>query len=191
MSTGPRILIIPGSARTGSWNVKLAHAAAGRLATLGAQATVTDLRALELPIYDGDLETASGIPVGATTLVGQLASHDAVLVVSPEYNAYPTPLFINAIDWATRLPEHKAAMNGKPTALLGASPGALGGLRSLLVLRNFLSINPGMLVLPQQYALSQAHEAFAADGSLADARQQAMLDGVLTALVKAALTWRR
>lgn len=191
METSLRILVIPGSSRTGSWNVKLAQAAAARLATLGTRATVTDLRALQLPIYDGDLEAASGVPVGARTLVGQLASHDAVLVVSPEYNAHPTPLLINAIDWATRLPEHKAAINGKPTALLGASPGALGGLRSLLVLRNFLSINPGMLVLPQQFALSQAHEAFADDGSLTDPRQRAMLDGVLTALVKAARIWNR
>jgi chromate reductase len=188
MNDSPRILIVPGSARTGSWNVKLAHAAAGRLATLGAQTTVIDLRALGLPIYDGDLEAASGVPAGASTLVAEFAAHDGVLIVSPEYNAHPTPLFINAIDWATRLPEHKAAMNGKPTAMLAASPGALGGLRSLLVLRNFLSINPGMLVLPQQYALSQAHAAFAVDGTLTDPKQQAMLDVVLTALVKAAQT---
>lgn len=186
-----RVLILPGSSRSGSVNGALARAASRRLEALGAVPHVGDLRALALPIYDADLEAASGVPPGAREMVEQLARHDAVLVVSPEYNAFPTPLFINAIDWATRLPEHKPAMNGKPTALLSASPGALGGVRSLLVLRNFLSINPGMLVLPQQFALSQAHQAFTADGALADDAQRAALDAVLVALVKAAETCRR
>lgn len=186
-----RILILPGSARTGSFNVQLAHAASACLGSLGAQSTLFDLRALELPLYDGDLEAASGLPAGAGALVEQFAAHDAVMVVSPEYNAFPSPLLINAIDWATRLPAHKAAMNGKPALLASASPGALGGLRALLVLRNFLTINPGLLVLPQQFALGQASRAFADDGSLADPQQQAALDGALKALVQMAQTLSR
>jgi chromate reductase len=167
-----RVLVIPGSVRKGGLNLALARHAVQRLTALGAAPTLLDLRALALPIYDGDLE------------VEAFAAHDAVLVVSPEYNAFPTPLFINAIDWATRLPEHKAAMNGKPCALLSASPGMLGGMRSLLALRNYLAINPGMLVIPQQFALAQANKAWTADGGLADAGQQAALENVLTALLK-------
>ncbi|HWH73062.1 MAG TPA: NAD(P)H-dependent oxidoreductase [Methylibium sp.] len=184
--TAVRVLVIPGSVRQGGLNLALARHAAQRLAALGAEATLLDLRALALPIYDGDLEAEQGPPPGARTLVAAFAAHDAVLVVSPEYNALPTPLFINAIDWATRLPEHKAAMNGKPCALVSASPGLLGGMRSLLVLRNYLAINPGMLVIPPQFALGQAGKAYNAEGALADAGQQAALDAVLQALLKVA-----
>lgn len=185
-----RVLVIPGSARAGSYNLKLANAAAAALREQGAEATVTDLRALALPIYDGDLEAGTGVPEGAKTLVRELAAHDAVLVVSPEYNAFPPPLLMNAIDWASRLPEHKAAMGGKPTALLSASPGALGGLRSLLSLRQFLALNPGMLVLPQQLTVARAAEAFGADGALADPKQQAALQAVLVALLQTAKALR-
>lgn len=185
-----RVLVIPGSARTGSWNVKLAQAAAALLGANGAAPTVADLRALALPVYDGDLEAAQGVPEGAHALTRQLAEHDAFVVVSPEYNAFPPPLLINTIDWVSRLPEGMKALNGKPTALLSASPGALGGLRSLLVLRNFLSLNPAMLVIPQQFALGQAAQAFAADGTLADEKQAKALLGVLTALLKTAQTLR-
>jgi chromate reductase len=181
-----RILILPGSARQGSLNLRLARTAAACLLAAGAQPHVLDLRALDLPVYDGDLETSGGVPAGAATLVEQFAAHEAVIVVSPEYNAFPSPLLINAIDWATRLPAHKAAMNGKPALLASASPGPLGGLRSLLVLRNFLSINPGLLVLPQQFALGQAAQAFAPDGSLADPKQQASFEAALQALLQMA-----
>ncbi len=185
-----RVLVIPGSVRKGGLNLALARHAEQRLAALGAAPTLLDLRALALPIYDGDLEAESGPPPGATALVEAFAAHDAVLVVSPEYNAFPTPLFVNAIDWATRLPAHKAAMNGKPCALLSASPGMLGGMRSLLALRNFLAINPGLLVIPQQFALAQAPKAWTPEGALADAGQQAALEAVLVALLKTATALR-
>lgn len=179
-----RVLIVPGSARTGSFNLKLAHAVDALLREQGAEPVVSDLRALELPIYDGDLEAAEGVPDGARALLAQLAWAQAVVVVSPEYNAFPPPLLMNAIDWVSRLPEHKAAMNGKPTTLLSASPGMLGGIRSLLALRQFLSLNLGMLVLPQQLGVSQASKAFTEDGRLADDKQQQALQGVLSALLK-------
>lgn len=179
-----RVLILPGSSRTGSYNLQLARLAESLLREQGAEPLLRDLRALALPIYDGDLEASDGVPRGAHTLVSEIAAHDALLVVSPEYNAFPPPLLINAIDWASRLPEHKAAMAGKPTALLSASPGALGGIRSLLSLRNFLALNPGLLVLPQQFALNQAAQAFTPEGTLRDAKQQQMLQGVLSALLR-------
>lgn len=178
-----RVLIVPGSARTGSVNLQLARAVAASLAAKGAQVTLADLRALALPVYDGDLEAKDGVPAGAKTLVEQFAAHDAVVVVSPEYNAFPPPLLMNAIDWASRLPEHKPAMSGKPCALMSASPGALGGIRSLLSLRQFLALNPGLLVIPPQFGLPLANKAFAPDGTLADEKQRAAVDGVLTALL--------
>lgn len=190
MSKPLRVLILPGSSRAGSYNLRLARASESLLREQGAEPLLRDLRALALPIYDGDLEASEGVPPGAHTLVAEIAAHDALLVVSPEYNAFPPPLLINAIDWASRLPEHKPAMAGKPTALLSASPGALGGIRSLLSLRSFLALNPGLLVLPQQLAVNQAAQAFTEEGGLRDARQQQMLQGVLSALLRQARALR-
>lgn len=190
MSQPLRVLILPGSSRTGSYNLQLARLAENLLREQGAQPQLRDLRALALPLYDGDLEASEGVPQGARKLVSEIAAHDALLVVSPEYNAFPPPLLINAIDWSSRLPEHKAAMAGKPTALLSASPGALGGIRSLLSLRSFLALNPGLLVLPQQLAVNQAAQAFTEGGGLRDARQQQLLQGVLSALLRQAKALR-
>lgn len=181
-----RVLIVPGSARRASLNLQLARAAAALLRDEGAEVTLADLRALALPVYDGDLEAEQGVPAGAKTLVEAFAAQEAVLVVSPEYNAFPPPLLINAIDWASRLPESKAAMQGKPTALLSASPGALGGIRSLLVLRSFLALNPGLLVLPEQAGIAHADRAFDAEGRLADPKQAQLVAAALKSLLRVA-----
>lgn len=192
MSTTPsspapvRVLIVPGSARRGSLNLQLARAAAALLRDEEAEATLVDLRALALPLYDGDLEAEQGVPPGAKTLVEAFAAHEAVLVVSPEYNAFPPPLLVNAIDWASRLPEFKAAMQGKPAALMSASPGALGGIRSLLALRSFLALNPGLLVLPEQAGIANADRAFDAEGRLAEPKQAQLVTATLKSLLRTA-----
>ena len=188
--TALRVLAIPGSARAGSYNLTLARLAQRGLEAQGAQVTLADLRALALPIYDGDIEASAGVPEAARRLCADFAAHDAVLVVSPEYNAFPPPLLMNAIDWVSRLPESKPAWAGKPTALLSASPGMLGGARGLLALRQFLGLNPGLLVLPQQLGVSQAATAFTPEGELKDDKQRAALDGVLAALLRMAETLR-
>jgi NAD(P)H-dependent FMN reductase len=179
--TPPRLLILPGSLRTGSYNLALATHAARRAPELGfASARLFDLRALALPVYDGDLEKAEGVPAGALVLQQVLRDSEALLIVTPEYNAFPPPLLINSLDWLSRLPENVTAL--KPTALMSASPGAYGGLRSLNLLRLFVQGNFQMLAQPQQFALSRADQAFDADGGLKDERAQGSVDGVLKAL---------
>ena len=181
-----RLLLVAGSARQGALSVRLRDAARQRADAAGAVTEVLDLRALGLPLYDGDLEAAQGVPAGAQALRGAIARHDALLLVTPEYNAFPTPLLINAFDWLSRLPDGPAATTDKPVALLASSPGALGGLRSMNLLRQFLQGAFQMIVLPRQQALGRAHEAFAPDGTLADARTAATLDGVVGALLREA-----
>lgn len=185
------VLVMPGSARQASLNRRLAAAAATRLAAGGAAVTTVDWAALDIPLYHGDLE-AAGMPAGAVALWRQIATHDAVLVVTPEYNAFPPPLLVNAFDWVSRvpaadgLPAGLGVTAGKVTGLLSASPGALGGLRSLMFLRQFLQLSIGMLVVPEQFALGQANQAFGDDGSLTDARQASGLQRVLDALQRTA-----
>ena len=187
--SSPRILVIAGSARHGSLNQRLATVAAGAFERAGAVVTPVDLRALALPIYDADVE-AQGMPEGARTLRRLFVEHDALLLVTPEYNGFPTPLLINALDWASRpvaedgLPSGPAAMSGTVAGLLSASPGAFGGLRSLLHTRQFLQMNLGMLVVPEQFGLGQAEQAFDATGALIDAKAQAAVERVVQSVLR-------
>jgi chromate reductase len=186
MSAPVKLLLIAGSARQGALSVRLRDAARQAADRGGASTAVLDLRALALPVYDGDLEAAQGAPAGATALRDAIAAHDALLIATPEYNGFPTPLVINAFDWLSRLPDGLAVTANKPVALVSSSPGALGGLRSMNFLRQYLQMAFQMLVLPAQQAVGRAHEAFAADGALADPRAAASLDAVVKAVLREA-----
>jgi chromate reductase, NAD(P)H dehydrogenase (quinone) len=181
-----KLLLIAGSARSGALSVKLRDAARRMADAAGAQTSVLDLRALALPLYDGDIEAGQGVPAGAAALRDAIREHDALLIVTPEYNGFPTPLFINAFDWLSRLPDGLKITADKPAALLASSPGALGGLRALNYTRQYLQMAFQMLVVPQQQAVSKAHEAFAADGSLIDAKTAAMTETVVQSLLRLA-----
>jgi chromate reductase len=183
-----RLLIVSGSERAGSFNRSLARVAAAAARRDGAEVTEFDLRALALPIYDGDIEHGPGVPAAATQLRDAIHAHDALLVVTPEYNGFPTPLVLNAFDWMSRLPASGpggaglAATANKPAALLSASPGPLGGLRSMNLLRQYLQGAFAMIVVPQQFALGRAGEAFDDAGALKDPKAQHSVEGVLAAL---------
>ena len=183
-----RLLIISGSERAGSFNRHLARVAAAAARRDGCEVTEFDLRALALPLYDGDIEHGPGVPAAALQLRDALHAHDALLLVTPEYNAFPTPLVLNAFDWMSRIPAAApggaglAATANKPAALLAASPGPLGGLRSMNLLRQYLAGAFQMIVVPQQFALGRAGEAFDEAGALKDAKSQQIVEGVLTAV---------
>lgn len=192
---GLRLLVVAGSARQGSLNVQLAQAAAGLARQAGAEVSTLDLRSLDLPVYDGDLEATSGVPAGAQALLEALRTHDALLLVTPEYNGFPTPLVINAWDWLSRIqPQSAPAQPGglavtanKPVALLSASPGPLGGLRALNYVRQYLQMVFAMIVVPQQFALGKAHEAFDDAGALKDPKAAQSVTQVMQALGTLAL----
>jgi NAD(P)H-dependent FMN reductase len=182
------VLVISGSERHGSWNKKLQAVALARLREAGCEPRPFDLRALALPLYDGDLEAASGAPTGATALLDALRASDALLIVTPEYNGFPTPLVINAFDWLSRVSAHGdrpaglAATANKPVGLLAASPGPLGALRSMNFLRQYLQMAFAMIVVPQQFALGRAGDAFDAAGALKDPKALQSVDNVVHAL---------
>jgi chromate reductase, NAD(P)H dehydrogenase (quinone) len=170
MSDMSRVLIFAGSARRESFNRRLARVAAQQVAGAGAQATLLELADHPLPLYDGDLEAASGLPANALKLKEIFIAHDAFIVVSPEYNSSIPALLKNTIDWASRpLPEQSGYVpfSGKPAALLSASPGNLGGLRGLRHLRDVLT-ELQMIVLPKQVSLPAANNAFDSQGQLTD-----------------------
>ena len=84
------------------------------------------------------------------------------------------------------MPAGLAVTSGKPLALLSASPGPLGGLRSLNFTRQYLSMTIAMMPVPQQFALSRAGEAFDESGALKDPKQQAAVESVVAALLRLA-----
>lgn len=176
MSDQPRILAFAGSTRRGSYNKRLLAVAVAGAREAGAEVTRIDLADLPMPLYDQDLERAEGMPANAAELKRLMREHDGFLIASPEYNSSITGVLKNAIDWASRRSEPDepplVAFRGKAAVLMSASPGSLGGLRGLVHVRAILS-NLGVLVLPDQRAVSRAHQAFADDGSLVDAKQQA------------------
>ena len=171
----PKILAFAGSLRRGSWNKMLVRAAATAAAGAGADVHIADLRDFPLPIFDEDLERENGTPTEAMALKKLFVAADGLLIASPEYNSSISAALKNAIDWVSRPAPGEAplvAFTGKTAAILATSPGGLGGLRGLVHLRSILG-SIGVLVLPEQTAIPKAHEAFASDGSIKDAKTAA------------------
>ena len=182
----PKILVFAGTTRTEALNKKLARVAATAAGKSGGAVTFTDLRDLEMPLYDGDLEESGGLPAGALKFKALLLNHDGLLISTGEYNSSITGVLKNAIDWASRPTPGEAPLacfKGKIAGLMSASPGALGGLRALVHVRAILG-NLGVLVLPDQFALAKAQEAFAADGTLKDQKAQATIEAIAAELVR-------
>lgn len=184
--TDNRILVFAGSARAESFNKRLARLAASRVERVGGQATFVDLRDYPIPLYDGDLEREQGIPEHARRLKALLAEHAGLVVVSPEYNGFITPLLKNTLDWLSRPDGDEdglALFRNRTACVLSASPGGFGGMRSLALARLLLT-NLGVTVLPDQLAVPRAANAFTEAGDLADEKTLERLDGICGRLVE-------
>jgi NAD(P)H-dependent FMN reductase len=170
MTTAPKILAFAGSLRRDSYNKKLVQVAAKAAQQAGAEVTFIDLRDYPLPVFDEDLEAADGLHENGRRLKELFRAHDALLISCPEYNSSITAVLKNTIDWVSRPEQGREPLDcfkGKVAGLLAASPGALGGLRGLVHVRAILG-NMQVLVIPHQFALARAHEAFDDDGGLKD-----------------------
>ena len=158
-----KILVIPGSLRSGSLNARLAAVAAHELAQSGAEVTRISLADYPLPIYDGDLQVKSGVPKNAVNLKRMMSGHHGVLIVTPEYNSSVPALVKNTIDWVSRVQDaHESrgqVFRERIFAIASASGGRLGGTRALAALRLILSACHAT-VIPNQLALSFADDAY-------------------------------
>jgi NAD(P)H-dependent FMN reductase len=186
----PKILVLPGSNRTGSHNVRLAALATKELAKVDVDVTRISLADYPLPIYDADADARSGQPENAVKLKRMIQAHHGVFIASPEYSASITPLLKNAIDWISRVREKGdptyAAFKNRPFALASASTGQHGGLRSLMALRQILELGCGAIVIPEQVAVPWADLAFDEVDNLSDARLANLLRAELERLVELA-----
>jgi len=158
-----KILVIPGSLRTGSLNARLAAVAAHEIAQAGSEVTRISLSDFPLPIYDGDLQARSGVPKNAVNLKRMIGGHHGVLIITPEYNSSVPALVKNTIDWVSRVQDpHESrgqVFRERAFAIAAASGGRLGGTRALSALRLILTACHA-IVVPNQLALSFADEAY-------------------------------
>jgi chromate reductase len=186
----PKILVIPGSLRAKSYNVRLAALATKELTLADADVTRISLVDYPLPIYDADLAEKAGPPINALKLKQLMCAHQGVFIASPEYNASIPPLVKNTIDWISVVREGGepalAAYQNRVFALSGASPGRSGAMQSLLALRQVLAVGCRALVIAEQVSVPNAGQAFDDMDELTDARAAGELKIVVRKLIDAA-----
>ncbi len=175
-----KIVALAGSLRKASYNKRLVKIAVEGARRAGAKVTLIDLKDFPLTIFDQDIEDESGIPENGVKLKELFKASDGFIISSPEYNSALSGALKNVIDWTSRPYADEKVLEcfrGKTAVLMSASPGALGGLRGLFVLRSILQ-NIGTMVVPEQMAISKADTAFKDDGSLVDDRHQKKVENL-------------
>ncbi|MGW1882730.1 NADPH-dependent FMN reductase [Streptomyces sp. NPDC001970] len=179
---GPlRVLVFGAAMRADSTNARLAALVARLIADSGATADLATMREFEMPLYDGDVEAAEGVPAGALALRGRLEQCEAFVISSPEYNASVPGVLKNAIDWVSRV--QPQPFKDKHAMLVSASPSMVGGNRGLWALRVPLE-HLGTRVYPDMFSLANAHQGFTDDGSLTDFGLQQRLAETVEAFLR-------
>jgi chromate reductase, NAD(P)H dehydrogenase (quinone) len=169
----PTIIALPGSLRKGSFNRALLNVASGA-APSGWRLEIAGLEGI--PLYDGDVEAAEGIPPAVQALKDRIASADGLLLATPEYNASLPGVFKNAIDWLSRPPADIPRVFGnRPVGLIGASAGGFGTIMSQTAWLPVLRALRARVFFGPPIRIARAGSAFDADGALQDSDQAKQL----------------
>lgn len=190
MTTTAKLLFFAGSQRAGSYNKQLSRLSQHIAEANGISSTFVDLADYPMPLYDGDLEATEGTPENSRKLLAIFKEHQGIMIACPEYNSSITPVLKNTLDWMSRGKFDDAqAMQVFKTrvfALSAVSPGGMGGLRGLNTVRQVLELGLGALVLPTQFAVPRAAEAFDDHGHLKNKDSQEQLKSLIQNLARAA-----
>lgn len=165
------LAVITGSIRKESMNLKLAKALA-RLMGDKVEATFVDIASL--PLFSQDLE--ADVPASVTALKTAIEKADGVLIVTPEYNRSIPGVLKNALDWASR-PYGKNSFAGKPAAICGASPGAIGTACAQQHLRSIMGYLDVVLMGAPELYLQFKDGMIDADGNVAADDTRKFLQG--------------
>lgn len=146
MATPTKVAVVVGSLRKDSMNRKMALALA---AMAPASMALEIVEIGQLPLYNQDDD--ANPPAPSVAFKQHIASADAVLFVSPEYNRSVPGVLKNAIDVGSR-PYGHSAWSGKPAAIVTVSPGAIGGFGANHHLRQSLVfLDMPTLAQPEAY----------------------------------------
>ena len=170
------VLGISGSLRKGSYN-SMALRAAQKLAPEGMKLEIADIAGI--PIYNDDVRTA-GEPDAVAALKAQVRAADAVLLATPEYNFSIPGVLKNTLDWLSRPPE--PPFDGKPVAIMGASPGPVGTARVQYDLRKILVYMNTFTVNKPEVFIGAAQTKFNAQGDLTDETTAKFISDLLVSL---------
>lgn len=165
LQTPVSFLVLSASQRTGSLNTQLAKLTANVIEEFGGKTDFATMVNFDAPSYNQDKNDNEGFPKGAEEFHRHVVSNDALVIISPEYNASMPGVLKNAIDWLSRY--RPQPFNEKHILLLSASPSMTGGNRGLWALRVPLE-HLGARVFPDMFSLAQAHNAFDHSGSIAN-----------------------
>lgn len=178
-----KLLAFAAALRQGSLNRRLIRLVIEVTQKQGVEIDVADFREFDMPLYDGDIETTSGIAEGAQKLGARIMAADGFIISSPEYNLSIPGILKNAIDWLSR--SKPVPFRGKSALLVSASPSLVGGNRGLWALRVPLEVL-GTHVYPDMFSLAQAHQAFDESGHLKDPQLAKLLDRIAAGFVATA-----
>lgn len=171
----PKLLVISGSLRKGSYNrmlLKEAQTAFGKAEIIEAD--------LNFPLYDGDLEEAEGVPDDVKTLTDQIKNADAVVISSPEYNKGITGVLKNALDWISRV--EGMPFKGKPTVVMSANMGRTGGETGQFMTISCLIPLQAQIVNGPMLCIATAQNEFDDNGALTNDHYKKVLSGKMDAL---------
>lgn len=169
------LLGISGALRKASTNTMLVREAA----RLFGDCSFT-LADLDLPLYNGDLEAAEGIPASVAKLTEQIGEADAIVISTVEYNKGPSGVLKNALDWVSRTEGNP--WKGKPLAVMSAAAGRSGGERAQMILRGYLvPFQPRLLTGPEVH-LGDSGNAFDDNGQLKSERYLSTLQMLMDSL---------
>jgi chromate reductase len=175
-----RIAGIPGSLREGSLNKGLLRAAA-ELAPAGMEIKIYT-RLGDIPPYNDDV-FQKGDPEPVADLKGFISGADAILISTPEYNYGVPGVLKNAIDWASR-PAGKSALNRKPAAIMGCSPGLGGTIRAQHALRQTFVFTETHVMSQPEIKIPSAAPLFDASSNLTDDNTRQYVKKFLDAFAK-------
>lgn len=178
MATDIHVLGIAGSLRQGSYN-KAALRAARELVPAGMTIETFDIA--PIPVYNEDVKQ-EGFPPPVQELRERIRAADALLIVTPEYNYSIPGVLKNAIDWASRPPDQP--FDGKPIALMGASPGRLGTARAQYHLRQCFVFLNGLILNRPEVMIGGAPQMFDDQGCLTDQPTREIIGKLLAALAE-------
>ncbi|MGB3457487.1 MAG: NADPH-dependent FMN reductase [Litorimonas sp.] len=172
----PSIAFVCGSLRSGSINQRLQDALMARVEGHGGRAVEVSLADYDMPIYHGDLDTPDTVPA----LIEALASHDGIVMVTPEYNGSLPALLKNAVDWTSTVSTRW--IKGQTFGIASCTPGPMSGIMCLRELA-FLLRRLGGDVVPTQVGVGMAGQAFDADGALIGQPGAKLADEMLASVI--------